>query len=178
MGVCSLCQPLFVLLEREQSEGSSSHPSALHGAALGCCKARDEAALSAGVVQCCHGTFMELPGSSGQGMFPQPQTGSPSPGSCSCPAISQGGFSSPTHLATQGRSPVSLPCQQLTTQQPFQMFVPRDPQVPQQLHPHAGTVSGCPSLRSVLITFIQCNQGKESIDSLSSHFCQFFRRHH
>lgn len=105
MGVCSPCQPLFVLLEREQSEGSSSHPSALHGAALGCCKARDEAALSAGVVQCCHGTFMELPGSSGQGMFPQPQTGSPSPGSCSCPSHVSGRFLIPNPPGHPGEEP-------------------------------------------------------------------------
>lgn len=83
--------------------------------------------------------------------------------------VAQGGFSS-------SREQQSCPAIHLCTQHPLQeMFLPRAAQVPGWLHP---CVPGHPSWRSVLITFIHCNQGKESIDSLSSHFCQFFRRHH
>lgn len=70
------------------------------------------------------------------------------------------------------------PVARLPTQHPLRRHLSSDtpgaPPAPSPCGCHVGT----PFLRSALITFIQCNQGKESIDCLSSHFCQFFHRHH
>lgn len=133
-----------------------------------------------GIARCC-GT--QAAGGGGDDWGCRPRDAPPFPrGTSLCQGLtptqnmSRGGFSSSTDHPGEEQH---CPAIHLPPRHPLQeMFVSRDPQVPRWLRPCVGTVSGHPSLRSVLITFKQCNQGKESIDSLSSHFCQFFQRHH
>lgn len=155
MGVCSP-RRLFAWL------GSALPPSLWHKAAPERSEGRGGRSSSGCIARC----RTAQPGDVCEMLPPSPEL---FPGSPSSPNRGSGWF-----LIIQGQQ--SCPAIHLCTQHPLQeMFLPRAAQVPGWLRP---CVPGHPSWRSVLITFIHCNQGKESIDSLSSHFCQFFRRHH